>query len=274
MKLNLDKDICVLDLETTGTSICKDRIVQISILKVFADGRPDEVRTRLLNPTIQIPKEATNVHGITNEMVQDQPTFAQISRGLLAFIGDSDLLGYNSNRFDIPLLMEEFERSGLQLDLTNRRTMDAMRIFHKMEPRDLSAAVKFYVGKEFNGAHNAENDVKATLEVFKAQIEKYNQVEITDESGRVYIPVMNNMDSIQDFTNDPNEVDFAGKIVYNSERVPVFNFGKYQGKPVGESCANDAKYHAWIINGDFPKETKRIIDRLVLEFKNINENQL
>lgn len=268
MKLNLEKDLIVLDLETTGLSVCKDRICQMAIIKIFADGRPNLKRVRLINPTIPIPKEASDVHGITNEKIANEPTFIKIAKGLMDLIGDSDILTYNGNRFDIPLLMEEFERAGIQLDLTNRKTIDAQRIFHKMEPRTLSAALRFYCDKKIEGAHDAMNDTEATLDVFLSQINKYDGVDIEDGKGNtIEQPIKNDMQAVHDFTNDPNEVDFAGKVIYNSQGVAVFNFGKLQGKPVGESLSADEKYYNWIMGGDFTQQTKRIISSLVNQYK-------
>lgn len=269
MKLNLENDLIVFDVETTGLSIVKDRIVQIALLKIYADGRPQAERCRIINPTIPIPKEASDVHKITDEMVKNEPTFSKIAKSLLEFIGKSDFLTYNGNRFDIPLLMEEFERAGMQLDMSERKTLDAQRIFHKMEPRTLSAAVKFYTGEKFENAHDAGNDVRATFNVFKSQIERYKERDYEDEKGTIIkTPVINNMQSIHEFVNDPSEVDFQGKITMKNGEA-TFTFGKYQGQSVGKSLSGDYKYMNWILSGDFSADTKKHVRRLVEEHKQL-----
>lgn len=273
MKLKLEKDLIIFDCETTGLSTVKDRIIQLAIMKYFADGRPPLERTRYINPTIPISKEVTEITGITDDMVKNQPTFEKLSKGLLELIGDSDFCGYNSNRFDIPILMEEFERCGIQLDMTTRRCVDVQRIFHKMEQRTLSAAVKFYCNEKLNNAHDAMNDVKGTGKVLEAQLEKYENVDFEDKDGSILIyPIKNDIQSLHDFTNDPNELDFQGKIKLNAEGIPCFTFGKFQGQPVGRSMAGDYKYYSWIMSGDFASDTKRIITRLMNEFVEENNN--
>lgn len=267
MKFKLEKDLVGLDVETTGLSVSKDRIVQLAMIKIFADGSKSEERCRLVNPEIPIPNEVSAIHGITDEMVANQPTFKRLSRGILDFISDADLVTYNGNRFDIPLLIQEFDRVGCPIDMTERKTIDAQRIFHQMEPRTLSAAVKFYLGEKMEGAHDAGVDIKATLRVLAAQIKKYDGVDCDGKSGVVIkSPVKNDMQALHDFCNDPNEIDFQGKVKLNADGVAVFTFGKYQGKPVGESLANDSGYYSWIINGDFTVDTKRIIERLHNEY--------
>lgn len=267
MKLKLEKDIVALDAETTGLSVSKDRIVQLAMIKIFADGRKPEERCRLINPGIPIPAEVTAVHGITNEMVKDEPTFLKLAKGIQTFIGDSDFLTYNGNRFDIPLLMEEFERAGLPLDMTDRSTIDAQRIFHKMEPRTLSAAVKFYTGEKMEGAHDAGNDVRATVKVVLGQIKKYDGVDYEDKNGEIITaPIKNDMKALHEFCTDPNEIDFQGKVKLNAHGVAVLTFGKYQDKPVAESLYADKNYKNWILNGDFTVDTKKVIERLVNEY--------
>jgi DNA polymerase-3 subunit epsilon len=262
MKLNLQKDIVAIDAETTGLSVSKDRIVQLAMIKVFADGRKTEERCRLVNPEIPIPAEVSAIHGITDEKVRNEPTFKRLSRGMLDFIGDADFVTYNGNRFDIPLLIQEFDRVGCPLDMTGRKTIDVQRIFHKMEPRTLSAAVKFYLGEKLEGAHDAGKDIKATLSVLVAQIKKYDGVDYDDKGDIIKSPIKNDMQALHDFTTNPNELDFQGKVILNRDGVAVFSFGKYQGKPVGESMYSDRKYFEWIMNGDFTMDTKRIIERL------------
>lgn len=266
MEFNLKKDLCCFDLEATGLSIVKDRICQIAITKIFADGRPDESKVRLVNPGIPIPEGASKVNGITDDMVKDAPPFEKIAKALLEFIGDSDLLSFNGNRFDIPLLMEECARVGHPLDMTGRRTIDAQRIFHQMERRDLTAAYKFFTGKKLEGAHRADTDVMATIEVTKAMLDRYKGVDCEKGDTIITEPVRNDMQALHDFTNDPNEIDFAGKIKRDEKGRAVFTFGKYQLLPVGESLANDSKYHSWIKSGDFTTQTKLLCDILVNEY--------
>jgi DNA polymerase-3 subunit epsilon len=266
MKLNLIRDLLVFDVETTGLSVSKDRIIQLATIKYFADGREPIERVRYINPGMPIPKEVTDLTGINDEMVKDAPTFRQIHKRLLEFIGDADLLTYNGNRFDIPLLLEEFERCGVQLDMTDRKYVDAQRIFHMMEPRTLKAAMKFYCNEELIKAHDALADTKATMSVFEAQVERYEGKETEDKHGNKITPIVNNIDALHDFVNDPNELDFQGKIKLNSEGIAVFTFGKYQLLPVGQSLAGDRKYMHWILNGDFCSDTKRHVQRLVNEY--------
>jgi len=268
MKLNLEKDLIVFDVETTGLSVIKDFIIQIGIVKIFADGRPNIERCRLIKPPISIPKEASDVHGITNEDVVNEPTFKEIASGLIELIGDADFLTFNGNRFDIPMLMEEFERVDKPLNMVDRRTLDALRVFHYMEQRNLKSACKFYLNEDLKDAHNALVDAKATLRVFEAQIEKYKGVSTDDKHGvKIEEPIKNDMQAIHDFVVDKDEVDFQGKIKINSEKIAVFTFGKLQGKPVGESLFYDKKYMHWILEGDFATDTKKHIKRLVEEFE-------
>lgn len=271
MKVKLKKDLFVFDVETTGLSVSKDRIIQLAAIKYFADGREPIERVRYINPGMHIPQEVTDLTGITDDMVKDAPTFKQIHKHLLDFIGDSDFLTYNGNRFDVPLLMEEFERCGVQLDMTYRKYVDAQRIFHMMEPRTLKAAMKFYCNEELIKAHDAMADTKATLSVFEAQVERYEGVLIEDKGGNKIMPIVNDIDALHNFVNDPAEIDFQGKIKVNSEGIPVFTFGKYQLLPVGSSLAGDRKYMHWILNGDFPSDTKRHVQRIVNEY--LEQNQ-
>ena len=267
MKLKLEKDIVFFDIESTGLSTNKDRIIQLAIIKCFADGRPNLERTRLVNPTIPIPAESSAIHGITDDMVKNEPTFAKIAKGLLELIGDSDLAGFNSNRFDIVMLMEEFERCGMQLDMTERRCVDVLKIFHQMEPRTLKGAIKFYCNENMEDAHDAMVDTKATLKVLEAQLDKYKGVDFEDKGGTILkAPVKNDIQSLHDFSNDPKELDFQGKVKLNADGVPCFTFGKYQSKPVGKFLAGDSKYANWIQNGDFASDTKRIIQKLTNQF--------
>lgn len=274
MKLKLEKDLVAFDLETTGVSVSKDRIVSIGLIKIFADGRPNLEKYRLINPTIHIPEETSEIHGIYDKDVENMPTFKELAKGLFELIGDSDLAGFNSNRFDIPILMEEFERAGMTLDMTKRSTVDVMRIFHKLERRDLSAAYKFYCNKKMEGAHNAINDVKATLEVLEAQLDRYKGVDYEDKDENIIpAPIQNNIKALSDFSITHGEVDFQGKIIMNKEGIEVFTFGKLQGKPVGESLAKDPKYMLWILEGDFATDTKKHVRRLVDEYHYYEKSQ-
>ncbi|MGB1217769.1 MAG: exonuclease domain-containing protein, partial [Saprospiraceae bacterium] len=203
MEFNLDRDIVFFDIEATGLSVIKDRIVQIAFVKYFKDGRPSEEKSMLINPAMFISEEAMGVHGITPKDVANKPTFDMVAQELYDFIGDSDLSGYNSNRFDIPMLMEEFARCGMELDISKRRLIDVQRIFYKMEPRTLRAALKFYTGNELVDAHDALADVRATVDVLKGQLNRYKEVNVVDEDGNVTeTPIRNDMQAIHDYTND------------------------------------------------------------------------
>lgn len=273
MKLKLEKDIVVFDIESTGLSVSKDRIIQLALIKHFADGRPSLERSRYINPTIPIPAVVTQLTGITNEMVKDQPKFEKIAKGLLELIGDSDFITFNGIRFDTPLLMEEFERCGLQLDMTGRRCIDGLRIFHHMEPRTLRAATRFYCNEKLDNAHDALADTRATFKVLEAQITKYEGAKCEDKDGNIIdSPVVNDVQALHNLINDPNELDFQGKVKLNEEGIPCFTFGQYQGQPVGSSLASNTKYLNWIQNGDFTADTKRVITRLYNEFVEINNN--
>ena len=250
MQLNLTKPICFFDLETTGVNITSDRIVEISILKVYPNGK-EESKTWVVNPTIPIPKEVTAIHGISNEDVADKPTFKEISKEVYNMIKDSDLGGFNSNRFDIPLLAEELLRSEIDFDMKNRVAIDVQTIFHKMEQRTLSAAYKFYCNQELIGAHGAEADTKATYEVLKAQIAKYDEIE-------------NDTKFLADFSSRKQFADFAGFIVYNKNGDECFSFGKHKGKLVTEVLESEPGYFGWLLNADFPLYTKKVLTSIKL----------
>jgi DNA polymerase-3 subunit epsilon len=244
MLLQLDKPLIFFDLETTGININKDRIVEISLLKICPDGK-EESRTRRINPEMPIPPESTKVHGITDEDVKDCPTFKMIAKSLAELIRDCDLAGFNSNRFDIPLLAEEFLRAEVNIDLTARRFVDVQTIFHKMEQRTLTAAYKFYCNMELDHAHSAESDTKATYEVLKAQLERYPN------------DLQNDIKFLSEFSSFKDNVDFAGRMIYSETGEEVFNFGKYKGEPVKNVLAKDPGYYSWIMNGDFALNTKQ-----------------
>lgn len=261
MKLNLKRPLAFFDLETTGVNVASDRIVEISILKAKPDGT-EEIKTMRVNPCIPIPLESSLIHGIYDEDVLHAPTFSQVGGEIARFLADSDLAGYNSNRFDIPLLMEEFLRVGIDFDLSNRRFVDVQNIFHQMEQRTLKAAYQFYCGKTIENAHSAEADTKATYEVLLAQLDRYHDVEWEDKKGEKLKPVQNDVDALHTFTNLNKPVDFAGRIVYNEDGVEVFNFGKHKGRSVEEVFRVEPSYYSWMQNGDFPLYTKRCLEKL------------
>lgn len=263
MQLNLTKPLVVFDLEATGVNVGSDRIVEIAMLKVFPDGH-EEFRRHLINPTILIPAVVVAIHGITDEMVKDEPTFKEIAGTLNAFIGNSDLSGFNSIKYDIPLLVEEFLRAGVEFDLKNRRIIDVQNIFHKMEPRTLKATYKFYCNTELINAHSAEADTRATFDVLKAQIERYEGMNYTDKEGITSTPVVNDMNALNDFSYYNRNADLVGHIVFNAKGQEVLNFGKHKGKVVEDIFKNEPSYYDWMMKGDFPLSTKKIITAIKL----------
>jgi len=263
MKLNLTKPLAVFDLETTGTNVGTDRIVEISIIKIHPDGR-EETFTRRVNPGIPIPREVTAIHGISDEDVKDEPTFAMLAPLLNQFLANCDLGGYNSNKFDIPLLVEEFLRAEVDFDIKGRRFVDVQNIFHKMEPRTLKAAYKFYCNKEIVNAHSAEADTRATYEVLLSQIERYQGAEYTDRDGKISTPVVNDIKALHEFSFQNRNADLVGHIIYNDKNQEVFNFGKYKGRSVAEIFSNEPSYYDWMMKADFPLYTKKIITGIKL----------
>jgi DNA polymerase-3 subunit epsilon len=261
MKLNLKRPLAFFDLETTGVNVAADRIVEISILKAMPDGT-EVVKTLRINPGMPIPLESSLVHGIYDEDIKHEPTFKQVGEELARFLDDCDLAGYNSNRFDIPVLMEEFLRNGIDFDIDNRHFVDVQNIFHQMEQRTLKAAYQFYCGKDIVNAHSAEADIKATYEVLMAQIEKYENVDWEDKKGQVSKPVQNNIEVLHKFTNLNKPVDFAARMVYNEDGVEVINFGKHKGRSVEEVFQSEPSYYNWMLNGDFPLYTKRCLEKI------------
>ena len=250
MQLNLRNPLVFFDLETTGIDIAKDRIVEISMVKVMPNGE-EIVKTRRINPGMPIPPESTAIHGITDEDVKDCPKFKEIAKSLAAQIEGCDLAGFNSNRFDIPMLAEEFLRAGVDVDLNRRKFIDVQTIFHKMEQRNLTAAYKFYCNKDLANAHSAEADTMATYEVLKAQLDRYPELE-------------NDVNFLSKYSSFTNNVDFAGRMVYNEKGQEVINFGKYKGRLVEEVLKSDPSYYTWIMNGDFPLNTKKMLTEIRL----------
>jgi DNA polymerase III subunit epsilon len=261
MKLNLKRPLAFFDLETTGVNVASDRIVEISILKAMPDGT-EEIKTMRINPGIPIPLESSLVHGIYDEDVKDAATFKAVAEELVRFLDDCDLAGYNSNKFDIPVLMEEFLRARVNFDLDNRHFVDVQNIFHQMEQRTLKAAYQFYCGKNIENAHSAEADIKATYEVLLAQLDKYEGVEFEDKKGNKSVPVKNDIESLHSFTNLNKPVDFAGRMVYNEEGIEIINFGKHKGKSVEDVFRTEPSYYNWMQNGDFPLYTKRCLEKI------------
>lgn len=261
MKLNLKRPLAFFDLETTGVNVASDRIVEISILKAMPDGA-EEVKTMRINPGMPIPLESSLIHGIYDEDIMHSPTFKHAGEELARFLDDCDLAGYNSNRFDIPVLMEEFLRAGIDFDIENRHFVDVQNIFHQMEQRTLKAAFQFYCGKDIENAHSAEADIKATYEVLKAQIERYENQDWEDKKGLTTKPVQNNIEALHKFTNLNKPVDFAARMVYNEDGIEVINFGKHKGKSVEDVFQAEPSYYNWMQNGDFPLYTKRVLEKI------------
>lgn len=262
--LKLKKPLAFIDLETTGVNVARDRIVELCIAKANIDGTV-EVKTKKINPTIPIPLETSLIHGIYDEDVKDEPTFKQIARSLAQFLEGCDLAGFNSNRFDIPMLVEEFLRVDNDLfDVKNRRLVDAQRIYHLMEPRTLSAAYQFYCGKTLEGAHSAEVDTLATLEVLCSQIERYEGKKLKKDSGEEYEPVKNDVEALHQLTS-ATIVDFAQRMAIDKDGDPIFNFGKYNGQKVKNVLKREPQYYDWMINGQFPLDTKRKLTEIKLK---------
>ena len=262
MDLKITRPLAFIDLETTGVDLVKDRIIEISILKLYPDGKK-ETRTRRVNPGIPIPESSTKIHGITNEDVANDPLFSQIAKSLVQFIGESDLAGYNSIRFDVPLLMEEFIRSQVDFTLKNRKLIDMQVIFHQMEPRNLSAAYRFYCNKELTNAHSAEADINATFEVLDAQLKKYRGQSLSiGNDKKIMFP--EGMEDLHAFCNSSRFADLAGRIMLDENGIEVFNFGKHKGKSVEQVFLQEPSYYNWMMNGEFPQYTKKVITEIQL----------
>lgn len=251
MNLNLSKPIVLFDLESTGLNTVTDRVVEISMLKVHPDGQEDELTMRI-NPGVPIPEESSKIHGIYLKDIEDKPSFKDASRQIMAFIKGCDLGGYNSNRFDIPLLAEELERAGVEIDIKKIKLIDVQAIFFKQEPRTLAGAYKFYCKKDLENAHSAQADVRATWEILKAQVDRYDELD-------------NNVEALAKISNSSNFADLAGRLVNDDEGRVLFNFGKHKGRRVDHIFNREPSYYDWMMRGDFPSYTKKLITRIYLE---------
>lgn len=254
MQLNLKKPLVFFDIESTGLNVAKDRIVELSLVKVFPDGTK-EVKTRRINPTIPISPEAQAVHGISDEDVKDCPTFKQVAKSLAKYMEGCDIAGYNSLKFDIPMLSEEFLRAEVDFDFRKCHLVDVQNIFHKMEQRTLIAAYRFYCDKDLTQAHSAEADTLATFEVLEAQLDRYGDT------------LKNDVAFLADFSSKNKVVDYAGRMVLNDKDEPVFNFGKHKGRPVVDVLKSEPSYYSWMMEGDFPLDTKRKLTEIKLSMR-------
>lgn len=262
MKLNLRNAIAFFDLEATGTNVGTDRIVEISIVKLHPDGGR-EIYTKRVNPTIPVPLESSLIHGIYDKDVKNEPTFKEIAKEVQQFIGTADLGGFNVLKYDIPLLVEEFLRAGIDFDLEHRNLLDAQKIFFLMEKRNLTAAYRFYCNRALENAHSAEADTLATLDVFEAQVERYQGEEIEDLQGKKVGIFTNDMKKIHEMVNE-KMVDLAGRFVFNSQGQEIFNFGKHKGKTIEQALKEEPGYYEWMMKGDFPLDTKRKLTQVKL----------
>ncbi|MBQ5976102.1 MAG: 3'-5' exonuclease [Bacteroidales bacterium] len=264
MLLNLEKPIVFFDLETTGVNVGTDHIVEICLLKVNPDQTTEQLVHRVRpvdsdGKTIHIPEFTTAIHGISDADVADKPSFTQLAPEIASFIGDADLAGYNSNKFDVPLLVEEFLRAGLKFDLKSRRLIDVQNIFHKMEQRTLKAAYRFYCGKNLDHAHSADADTMATYEVLMAQLDRYQDSEYTAPDGSVSKPIVNNIEQLSQFTCNSQWADLVGHIGYDKQHREIFNFGKHKGKTLESVFNVEPAYYDWMMKADFPLSTKECI---------------
>lgn len=273
MKLNLKRPLAFFDLEATGINVGADRIVEIAILKAMPDGE-EIVKTWRVNPEMPIPLQTSLIHGIYDEDITDKPTFNELAKEIAEFIDESDLAGYNSNKFDIPMLLEEFLRADVDFDMSDRKFVDVQNIFHQMEQRTLKAAYKFYCNDDLVNAHAAEADVIATYKVLLGQLDMYKDKEFEDKQGVKSKPVVNDVDALHTFTNINKPVDFAGRLVYNDKNEVCFNFGKHKGKTTEQVFSIEPSYYAWMKNGDFPLYTKKKLDEEWAKFNaKKNENR-
>lgn len=262
----LTRDLIFFDVETTGLHVIRDRILQIAMIKFFQNGNPPKELCMTINPGIPISEEAYKVHGIGQNEVADKPSFKEVAQELYDFIGESDLAGYNSNRFDVPMLAEEFARYGYELDLDNRRLIDVQRIFYKMEPRTLKAAYQFYCNEELKDAHDALIDIRATVKVLEGQLARYQNVSYIGEEGEIMDnPVINDIQALHNFTNDLKTPDVTQKLRYNEQGVIVFNFGKYTGITFDQVWQREPNYFYWVLDKEFSYQVKNIIKKYLKE---------
>ena len=266
MNLKLKRPLVIFDLETTGTDVGKDRILEIALLKIMPDGQriswPSQVGSAhrfIINPGIPIPLATSMIHGIYDEDVKEAPTFAEVAPKLFKFIFDCDLGGFNSNRFDIPLLAEEFLRAGIDFSIDDRKLVDVQELFHFMEQRTLKAAYKFYCNKSLDNAHEALPDVLATFDVLDAMIERYKDTQVTDQKGVLYYPVQSDVDTLHAVGARKLRVDLARHVIYNEDEQPMFNFGKYKHQTLAEVFKKDPGYYGWLMQADFPMYTKKVV---------------
>lgn len=269
MVLKLKNPLAFLDLETTGVDVIRDRIVEICIVKLMPSGERI-VKTRRVNPTIPIPLEASLIHGIYDQDVAEEPTFRNVARSLSQFLEGCDLAGFNIVRFDLPMLVEEFLRADVPFSTEQRRVVDVQKIFHLMEPRTLSAAYQFYCGRELVNAHSAEADTLATLDVLEAQVARYQNKKIKDKSGKEYEPVTGEVASLHELSMS-KIVDWAGRMTYNEKGDIVFNFGKHKGRTVKQVLKDEPTYYDWMMNGDFPLNTKQKLTEIRLREAKFNQ---
>lgn len=267
INLQLDKPLVFFDIEATGLHVIRDRIIQLGMIKYVPGKQEGEEMNLLINPgPVLISEEAYQVHGISAADLRNKPTFDQLAQKIFDFIGDADLAGYNSDRFDVPMLMEEFARSGIDFSLENRKTIDVQKIFYKMEPRTLVAAYKFYCGKTLDMAHDALADVRATAEVLSGQIKKYEDVDYDGPDGVIAKPIRNDVATLSAFTTNKQSLDATQRLKYNAQGEIVFNFGKYMGKPVGKTLFLDRNYYDWIQNKEFSVQVKQLTKKLFKEY--------
>ncbi len=273
MEFSLKRDLCFFDVEATGLHVIRDRIIQIAIKKYFANGKPPASYMSYVNPGIPISEEAIEITGITADILRNKPTFPQIAKDIFDFIGDADLAGYNSNRFDVPILMEEFARAGFDFEIDRRHLIDVQRIFYRMEPRSLKAAHRFYCGTGMENAHDAMADVDATINVLKGQLIKYKDQDLVDDEGVLEAPIKNDMRVLHEFTNDTKVLDVTQRLKYNRQGEIIFNFGRYQGKVVKDVFREDKDYFHWIINKEFSVQVKNIARKIMDELKKDDATQ-
>lgn len=266
MNLNLKNPLVFLDLETTGMNIVTDRIVEIALIKVHPDGR-EEDKVYRINPEMPIPENVSKIHGIYDDDVKDKPTFKEVAKTIANFIEGCDFAGFNSNRFDIPLLAEEFLRADVDIDLKRRKFIDVQAIFHKMEKRTLAAAYKFYCQRTLEDAHSAMADTRATYEVLKAQLDVYKDEDYEDSHGQKSKPIVNDVQALSDFSSYDTNVDFVGRIVYDENGVETINFGKNKGLSVEKVLKEQPGYYGWILNSEFPLYTKKVLTAIKLRMK-------